>query len=550
MNSSGLLSSFSLPTEIYLAILQHCDQRTLTKCARVSKSFNHLAIPYLWRNFHITNSFRFQRFNNAHGHLALAKNAHHIEDLHLLYTEIWLLFAKTPDITSDGEPSDIFSRCTNLRRLSIQYGGAWNPQYLRSLSGPQLIHEAILGALVRNNPGIEELRLFDFVRPQILWPLINRSLPRLRNFTTSSMCSYGQATTMAILQYLPETIERIETRVQHPHYDERPADMTLLWERMSGQTPKAHPQLAYLHIDGKMYSADESALLLPFLAGCTKPLKSFRMFSLEWAGNVQVRNELSRLGVTLKDFTLAGHRGGTLQNDVDIAERLCHSDRWETINMDFCKGIGPLSLSRLMDSCKNIRRLSLAGCSTLSSADFVVLLGHMPHLEAFEALGYERGDEVKTLNPVLYASDMVGSLVWGSRSLKIFRCKITVDRRDVEMQQRTYQKLAELPLLQVLTLGQTYSWSEKRQDPRFHHHCLPMTLESGLDELKALKNLKKLSVFYMAHNVGVPEMEWMDINWPALEVVEGLLSAVRDHLPGVLQWMKTRRPRWVPGYGV
>ncbi|KAG0274370.1 hypothetical protein BGZ96_004354 [Linnemannia gamsii] len=58
----------------------------------------------------------------------------------------------------------------------------------------------------------------------------------------------------------------------------------------------------------------------------------------------------------------------------------------------------------------------------------------------------------------------------------------------------------------------------------YQYDCLEFSLESGLDILSGLKELRVLDVKSTAHRIGVAELEWMRIHWPKLKAIEGLVS--------------------------
>lgn len=59
---------------------------------------------------------------------------------------------------------------------------------------------------------------------------------------------------------------------------------------------------------------------------------------------------------------------------------------------------------------------------------------------------------------------------------------------------------------------------------RFHYGCLSFSLESGLDMLKGMKEMRVLDVSWTAHRIGVKELEWMHIHWPKLKRIDGLMG--------------------------
>ncbi|KAG0040317.1 hypothetical protein BGZ89_007801, partial [Linnemannia elongata] len=58
--------------------------------------------------------------------------------------------------------------------------------------------------------------------------------------------------------------------------------------------------------------------------------------------------------------------------------------------------------------------------------------------------------------------------------------------------------------------------------------CLEMMLESGLDLMGGLKQLRILNVSRMAHRIGVTELQWMRTQWPRLHTVLGLLRVANS----------------------
>ncbi|KAH7032427.1 hypothetical protein BKA57DRAFT_477205 [Linnemannia elongata] len=61
-----------------------------------------------------------------------------------------------------------------------------------------------------------------------------------------------------------------------------------------------------------------------------------------------------------------------------------------------------------------------------------------------------------------------------------------------------------------------------RHPHAFNYLSLEFSLESGLDLLKGLKEMRMLDVRSTAHYIGVAELEWMHVNWPKMERIRGL----------------------------
>lgn len=107
--------------------------------------------------------------------------------------------------------------------------------------------------------------------------------------------------------------------------------------------------------------------------------------------------------------------------------------------------------------------------------------------------------------------------------------KETYTREGKQLQKRIYERLSRFVNLEELCLGHgakeitRLSPSDAAIDGEdYQYECLEMTLESGLDQLKRLKNLRVLGVRMMEQRIGLKEVQWMTQNWPKLQVIQGL----------------------------
>ncbi|KAG0288633.1 hypothetical protein BGZ96_007592 [Linnemannia gamsii] len=103
------------------------------------------------------------------------------------------------------------------------------------------------------------------------------------------------------------------------------------------------------------------------------------------------------------------------------------------------------------------------------------------------------------------------------------------------IQRKVYAQLGQLHVLRYLDLGANSPECDLEVgtdrdgksvffDRRMQLSCLEMTLESGLDLLSGLRDLKRLTVANMDHRIGVAEMLWMSKAWPNIYQVKGLVS--------------------------
>ncbi|KAG0286922.1 hypothetical protein BGZ96_009080 [Linnemannia gamsii] len=90
----------------------------------------------------------------------------------------------------------------------------------------------------------------------------------------------------------------------------------------------------------------------------------------------------------------------------------------------------------------------------------------------------------------------------------------------VELQRQVYARLARFIKLRELTLGFPLDASDALYDKSYRefyrqYDCLAMTLDSGLDLLKGLKDLRVVGLVNMEiYTEGEKEMAWFEENWP------------------------------------
>ncbi|KAG0212926.1 hypothetical protein BGX33_003248 [Mortierella sp. NVP41] len=129
-------------------------------------------------------------------------------------------------------------------------------------------------------------------------------------------------------------------------------------------------------------------------------------------------------------------------------------------------------------------------------------------------------------------------------------------RDRVTIQHRVCQHLNTLTSLQELCLGiHPLDGMDYGKDPLHgvQDDCLELSIESGLDLMEDLKELREISVMRMKHRIRLPELQWMCANWTKLEAVYGLLSAdsyedadekqtLKDEEQHIIHWIQENRP--------
>ncbi|KAF9214857.1 hypothetical protein BGZ59_002847 [Podila verticillata] len=116
----------------------------------------------------------------------------------------------------------------------------------------------------------------------------------------------------------------------------------------------------------------------------------------------------------------------------------------------------------------------------------------------------------------------------------------------MEMHRKVYGRLARLTHLEELWLGHSPYTEYDEIEVSYQEDCLQLTLESGLEILGGLKNLKGLNVAHMEHSMGVAEVQWMVKTWPKLKSICGLKEESDAYL-----WLKNNHPNltkpiWYP----
>jgi hypothetical protein len=114
-----------------------------------------------------------------------------------------------------------------------------------------------------------------------------------------------------------------------------------------------------------------------------------------------------------------------------------------------------------------------------------------------------------------------------------------------EIQNLVYERLARLASLQILWLGHCPEFIDDQ--PRYghqvlQHDCLEMSLESGLEKLAGLKEMRALSVARMERRNGYDDILWMAKNWPKLLMIAGLDDRIGDMV--AMEWLDRQYP-WI-----
>jgi hypothetical protein len=199
---------------------------------------------------------------------------------------------------------------------------------------------------------------------------------------------------------------------------------------------------------------------------------------------------------------------------------------------------GACSTEALLEHASTLEVVRLDMVPLMDSKVIQQFLCSAPRLKEFDIIGGERVVEGVFLD----AHDVVSS-DWVCTELEVFRCQIGgIPRPDItreiagrpaidfikegtlqeslDLQRGVYMQLGRLTKLKELTLGviDRASWANYGEDDEryFQYDCLAMTLESGLDLLKGLKELWIVDLADMEESIFSLDEEraWVKKNWP------------------------------------
>ncbi|KAG0282664.1 hypothetical protein BGZ96_000249 [Linnemannia gamsii] len=323
-------------------------------------------------------------------------------------------------------------------------------------------------------------------------------------------------------------------------------------------------------------------------------------------GGLALFSSALALGVSchqLSHLELKGPYGG---EDEDIGFLLATANsQWKELLLPDMNGFGPKAFAALMNNVRTrLEVLKVEGWGRLQGEDFMDLICSAPHLRRLEgpADGKVRMDTIEfvmwaysTFHQHTHGKDRSWALGPSMEFLQIWiddvprpdvACRRNGDPivRDPEVpegegdehfrydvQRWVYTQLGRLTGLQELILGvkelDHKEFVERGIDhlihdpvalekalyddgvPTFIYRSLEFSLESGLDMLAGMKELKFLDVKSTAHRIGVAELDWMHINWPKLKTIRGLESMrewTRDTEAGLA--VKTAIGAWMAAH--
>ncbi|KAG0363228.1 hypothetical protein BGX24_004949 [Mortierella sp. AD032] len=512
----------TLPTEVFENIILFLSQHDLTRCVCVSRAWNEALNLHLWRTIPLLDNTRLMRFMSPNTQQALYKNATHVREVQVRTEKLYNLFLpsrqQTNVIHSDAKlmsSVDAFTigPLTNLRVLVL---------HRQSLVRLYEFDEGIF-EIVRQNPGLRRLKIDIVMEPKVLFSLVTEHVPNLQELDIESP---WRGDVKALLDNLPEGLR------------------------------------TKFHIDGNL-DGQEEQVLVPFLESCSQNLKSISGLKLAFPllsfQNAKISNVLSNMGVVWTrlrrdDFS------DSESTDSNIAQVISIGPNWTHIEL-FNRWVGPLTTAAILDNCERLEVLDMVGSGTgeLTGYHLQMILSKAPRLRSLQAHGVVGAQKISSVD--------ILSSEWATTSLehidfKIHVPRVAADREDADdddssalrafsrdIQRQVLRRFGQQTHLRKLIIGGgdfSFATDDFGEFDEFGRQigCLEMTLDSGLDELGGLKQLKHMDIHHMNHRVGVPELEWMAFNLPKLKRLRGMHDNLRQEKEGVRKWLSSHQPKW------
>ncbi|KAG0041508.1 hypothetical protein BGZ83_001704 [Gryganskiella cystojenkinii] len=542
---------FDLPTEIFLFIISHLSRHDVAVCIRINKFFYSRLINRIWDTVEITTPLLFRRFLDLYGSKEedekathsdtrpLARNLHRIRVLKVTYARAlhWFVSPENKDKrnddskdgNSDGK-SSLQELC--LEELSVLFQKDPSPSWL-SLAPAKHLQEQP----PRSPPLSQPESLSIDLRPilNIFQRCQKDNLKRL-TIGSSPFEIQGQLLDQArVLAAIPPGIEKLSfqdlegRRLRPISRDVIHAMLDILSART---TPKTSPRVTFRNLKkiSLVSCGIDCHVLLALLGRCP------------------VLEELHYDGL------------GCLKDDAGFAQLILKGSPtgWKTLSFRNCNYLLDIqSIHAILEHAATLENFRSGDYDHFSSSFLQQLLCSAPRLKRFDCIPV-LFDQWRRYDHQLLASDILLSKAlyngssdgWVYLELESFKCLIGgIPRPDLQIsnlgkplkgdlfdrkiysvdhsrkvQRAVLAQFGKLTKLREITLGQDnvkpFMSSDDDLEPtaedEFAHQytCPMMTLDTGLDQLKDLKGLRRLHLHKMSHRQGEPEEHWMKENWP------------------------------------
>ncbi|KAF9276082.1 hypothetical protein BGZ88_001948 [Linnemannia elongata] len=565
-----MASFFSLPQDIVDLIIPHLTQEDYASCVLVSHAWSDLFTPSLYRTIQIVKEHRRACFKTPQGHTALAKNRHHIREFETTFLDfVFFLITGRPVITNLVSLT-IHLKDHRFSSLSSDSRGEIKADV------PKSTVSAVI-TILNNNPGLRSLSLdrgcFRHTDDEggyvnLITAFPTARLERLELLFSDSMVTLQELrleSTVGTIAVVQQFVEGYRTLVplylgQEQFLALKEVAITMSGNDGGGNRGGARGDYRY------------TPIYLLFLLRCPN-VERIRIGRMD----VMTMTCLSKLLETAcPKLDCLEWTYSTLNNEEPIVLLMRATTLgWKELRLPSMEAFGILALEALLEtSVETLEVLRIESAERLGKNDILNLLSSARRLKRLEgASDGQVVDFTKELSVDAYAAyqEYIGgqrdrSWVLGP-SMEYFQLSIEqVPRPDVvsrqggqeltvpqstrdqelsyEIQRWIYVQLSRMTGLKELFLGKqdfhpdifvryNPSWvsmhsialQERLLEEGIHsfnYLSMEFSLESGLELLEGLKELRVLDVRRIAHNIGVKELDWMHKNWPKLESIRGL----------------------------
>lgn len=392
-------------------ILLCLRKNDLTVCARVSKAWNTICTPILWRKLSILKSSRLWPFTTEEIRQALINNGKFVRELNLKYYSLLDLkyyslldlFVTPGHVPRINVPQSSVP-CTNLRRIFIYENWSYDKEEV----------DAALVALIKHNPLLHDINVYSHFHQHAVRELSDALAPNLHELHIAS--GLWPCTAKHLLENLPETIWRVILFI-YPDKNEGEHDHSTDSEAL-----RPHRHLEFIHISGT-FNGYQEYVLLPFLISCSKKLKKMECPDTICYGNANIRSALSNLGVVCLTLNDEEFPRGRHLSDSAIAGVIESNLQLTKIEIPACYNVGPLTTAAVFNIA-NLESLNVRSCRSLSSKHLHSILCQARNLRhlTFTCEYFCGGEAV-----VLMVSD-IAEPEWSCTSLERFCSTIYVPR--------------------------------------------------------------------------------------------------------------------------
>lgn len=606
--------------EICILLAARLGHQSLGRIALLNKACNKTWTPYLYKHIRIITPLQRSRFMTAKSLTALSRNCRFITAIQTRYPltlvpfadkdEVLTLQLETLDILTDARAETL----TQEEDLAIVGVLERSPGLLHLDIRRAPIHPVrILMTIVRYQVALRTLSLFNVTEydkipkgtVELAKVFLDRCSAELETLILALYIDGLQLSHDSLRHGGPLSIagEVLTTRKKHPKLrvftlvglqDGSELEWHVLKWFLPGCTSlqildNARPQLSDGIIGWVTDCRDVQDALAQIKGVWPEPLfaKSYpsrRVEDKEISKSVtKIAKEKGRFRSVLHSITLHCRGGPELAQTAQSIARLCTTD---------------------------LVRLNIGGASQFGSKGMQAVLTSCQDLRQFDSFNDDETIKyVYTNYPSISAEDMI-SRPWVCRWLTLLHLEIrNIPRPDItvdgsgdalelygevesvtkeeshEIQRKVYNQLGALSCLEELylghrqhaqrysdilqeTMGSDYDSEEEDEDEedtvgtdKFQMDCLEFSLESGLHLLAGLKELRILDVTFTCHRIGIPELEWMETNFPNLASLRGLdpVRSMEDDVqcksilktlgffgPEALTWARTHKIEWLP----